>query len=466
MQIDLENVTWNNNLYKMDEKRTITIMKPILRREDQINTAWALVQTIKTLVINEAYEDIAINVEFDDAQSYFEFKMLVKKAFAASHINVTLFLNKVIEITDPILIQKILRQYHDSLLGGHNSLEIMKNTIKKFFEWHNMVSDIKSYVKNCDICEKNKVSRHTKNPMQITSTASRPFEKVYIDLVGEISPNSAEGHKYIFTCICDLTKFVIAVPIMDSTAKTIADVFVKHVVLRFGPPRYLVSDNATYFSAETVAQVTRLLKIKKIFSTPYHPQSNLVERYHKSLNAFIRSYVENEYTQWHTFIDYACYSHNTCHNTATGYSPFELLYAYEPSIPSEIFKRDVPTYNYDNYVNEVRSKLKVYHELAKANIEKRKFDNKKNYDKSRNKTPLNLKINDLVLIQNPAKKFKHSPPYLGPYRVAEICSPVVIKVKIGNKIKKIHTDRVKKANADYGASTPEPIISENIQIHN
>lgn len=298
--------------------------------------------------------------------------------------------------------------------------------------------------------------------MQITSTATRPFEKVYIDLVGEISPTSEEGHKYIFTCICDLTKYVIAVPIKDSTAVTIAKVFVQNVVLKFGPPKYLVSDNATYFTAETVAQVTKLLKIRKIFSTPYHPQSNLVERYHRSLNTFIRSYIEKEFSQWHTFIDYACYAHNTCYNTATGFSPFELLFSYEPNIPSEIFKRDVPTYNYENYASEIRTKLKRYHEMARAHIEKRKYDNKRGYDKNRNPKTLNLKVNDLVLVLNPHKKYKYSTPYLGPYRVTEICSPVVIKIKIGNKIKKIHTDRVKKANADYGNSTPELIMNKNL----
>lgn len=62
--------------------------------------------------------------------------------------------------------------------------------------------------------------------------------------------------------------------------------------------------------------------------------------------------------------------------------------------------------------------------------------------------------------------FKYSPPYLGLYRVVEICSLVVIKIKIGSKVKKIHTDCVKKAISDYGANTPDPIISENIKNSN
>lgn len=104
IQIDLVNVDWENDLYALDEKRTIAIMKPILRNKTQIETAWNLIQKIMTRTINEAHENIAINVEFDDAQSYFEFKMLLKKAFSTSHVEVTIFLNKVIEITDPILI--------------------------------------------------------------------------------------------------------------------------------------------------------------------------------------------------------------------------------------------------------------------------------------------------------------------------------------------------------------------------
>lgn len=62
------------------------------------------------------------------------------------------------------------------------------------------------------------------------------------------------------------------------------------------------------------------------------------------MNAFIRSYIQKEFNQWHTYIDFACYAYNTSYNTATGFSPFELLYAYEPSIPSNIFKNEIPTY--------------------------------------------------------------------------------------------------------------------------
>lgn len=348
------------------------------------------------------------------------------------------------------------------MLGGHNSFEKTKNAIKRYFDWRNMNSDIKHYVKQCQFCEKNKVGRHIKNPMQISSTANQPFEKVAVDLVGEIFPHSPENHNYIFTCIDDLTKWAIAVPIKDCTALTIAHAFVTNVVLKFGPPKILLSDNASYFASDLIAQVTKLLKIKKFFTTPYRPQASICERLHKDLNAYLRTFVQNEQDQWHNCIDYAIYSHNTTPSTTTNYTPYELLFGHEPNLPIEILKRNVPIYNYDNYVSHLRSKLRNYHLLARELYEKRKYENKKNYDRHRLQKEVEFKVNDLVLVLDPKKKTKFGSIYLGPYRVTEICGPVTIKIKIGNKITKIHTDRVKKAEANY-ANTPAPITTtENV----
>lgn len=208
--------------------------------------------------------------------------------------------------------------------------------------------------------------------------------------------------------------------------------------------------------------MTRLLRIKKFFTTAYRPQNSICERLHKDLNAYLRTFVQKEEDQWHTYIDYAIYSHNTTPSTTTNLTPYELLYGYEPNLPIEILKRDVPIYNYDNYVTQLRNKLGKYHILAKEQYEKRKAENKKNYDKGRRDHPLDLKVNDLVLVLDPKKKSKFSSLYLGPYRVTEICGPVTIKIKIGNKITKIHTDRVKKAEANYGEKIPPPIISNEI----
>lgn len=452
-QIKLKSLPGENNLYEIGDKRIIALLqqKPFIPHKAE-NT---LLQ-IRTMCEQNLYQNIAINLDLHEANTLFEFKTLIRKLFHTSHISVTLYLNKIIEVTDPIVIQNILQQYHDSTLGGHNSFEKTKNAIRKYFSWHNMTSDIKHHIKQCTFCEKNKIGRYTKNPMQISSTASQPFEKLAIDLIGEIFPHSEENHNYILTCIDDLTKWAIAVPIKGCTAITIAHALVTHVILKYGPPKILLSDNASYFSSELISQLTKVLRTKKFFTTPYRPQASICERLHKDLNAYLRTFVQKEQNQWHIYIDYAIYSHNTTPSTMTNFTPYELLFGHEPNLPIEILKRDVPTYNYENYVTQLRAKLREYHLLARDTYIKRKESNKTNYDKGRREQPVVYEVNDLVLLLDPKKKTKFGSLYLGPYRVTEVCGPVTVKIKIGNKISKIHTDRLKKAEANY-EPTPLPV---------
>lgn len=88
-------------------------------------------------------------------------------AIIGSNIS-TFYLNKIIDIFEKDDIKCILDLYHKSLLGGHLGGEKMFKTISKFYKWNNMLQDIKDYVKQCAICEKTKVTRNTKMPMQIS----------------------------------------------------------------------------------------------------------------------------------------------------------------------------------------------------------------------------------------------------------------------------------------------------------
>lgn len=384
------------NIFYVGNKRVVILSNNKNVLSDQTKNYEDMITKIKSISVDNLYQNIAINVEFANAQHLFEFKTLIRRHFCSTQIKVNIYLNRVIEITDPDQIQKILNEYHNSAWAGHNSFEKTKNSIKKYFHWYNLNSDIKNHIKNCDLCEKNKVGRHTKNPMQISSTANKPFEKVVVDIIGEIFPHSEKNHKYIFVIVDDLTKWTIGIPIKDCTSLTIAHTFITNVVLKYGPPKILVSDNASYFSSELIAQMTRLLKTKKFFTTAYRPQGSICERVNKEIGKYLRTYVQKEKEQWHVYIDYAIYSHNTTPSTVTGFTPFELLFAHEPNMPLEILRRDVPIYNYEDYIAQIRSKLRTYHLLAKEKYEERKHQNKKNYDKNRNEKTLDLKINDLV----------------------------------------------------------------------
>jgi hypothetical protein len=131
-------------------------------------------------------------------------------------------------------------------------------------------------------------------PMQITSSGTRPFEHVFLDHVGPISPPSHEGHKYIFVATCDLTKYSIAIPVFDSTAITTDDCYLKHIILQFGFPAEVSSDGGPAFISEVMKELNKKLKIKQITSTPYWPQGNIVERRNRSTVEYLSCYTQKK----------------------------------------------------------------------------------------------------------------------------------------------------------------------------
>lgn len=251
----------NNCLKSLDDMRSLAILKIGVNPNLNASLFHTIVNSMATIE-ESGFDDLAINVDLGDEQNLFAFKWILREKFAGTRIKITVFLNRIVELTQIQHIEQVLRLYHESILGGHCGIERMKKTIAKFYKWPTMTKDIIEFVKRCLTCEKTKFVRNTKVPLQITSAGSRPFEHVFIDYVGPINPESSAGHKYLFTATCDLTKFFIAIPTLDCSAVTTADCLIEHVILKYDFPMVLTADNASYLRAEMFKELNKKLKIK------------------------------------------------------------------------------------------------------------------------------------------------------------------------------------------------------------
>lgn len=354
--------------YKISKYRTCYILPNIIRNTEQLTKTRLVLESILKLSLDNNYEDIAINIDIQDPESYFKFKNCYKTIFDRSNIKTYFYLNKIMEITDIEHIKNILNTYHKSLLAGHTGIDRMKNAIRKYYNWPTMTRDIKNYIKACPVCEKIKINKHTKCPMQISkSNAEYPFQSIYIDHQG---PNikTQNDNVYIFTAICQLTSYAIAVPLPDCTALTTAKALVDNVILKYNLPTELISDNSTTFTSDLLKEITKLLKIKKIYTVPYNPKANRVERFHKTLNTYLKAFVSSEPENWDKYLNYALFSYNNM-PMGSGFSPNQLLFGYDIKLPDKITKNTDPIYNHENYVNELRYRLKHSQDLAR-NLEK------------------------------------------------------------------------------------------------
>ena len=82
--------------------------------------------------------------------------------------------------------------------------------------------------------------------MEITTIASQPFERCALDIVGQTGVTN-KGNRNILTFQDDLTKFVAAIPIPKQDAKTAAREFVQNVVLKYGIPEVILTDQGRTF---------------------------------------------------------------------------------------------------------------------------------------------------------------------------------------------------------------------------
>ena len=116
----------------------------------------------------------------------------------------------------------VLVEAHNKL--GHQGNSPMYCLIKRQYYWKGMNKDIRKYIANCILCqrEKAKVQHYL---LQMTEIPDRPFDKIAIDLVTECE-TSTSCNKHILTITDHLTGWPEAFPIPDKSTDTIVATFI------------------------------------------------------------------------------------------------------------------------------------------------------------------------------------------------------------------------------------------------
>lgn len=351
--------------------------------------------------------------------------------------------NDIIKLNTTSEIENAISQFHDSPLGGHQGVNRTFNRMKEYFKFPKMLSKIKEYIKYCSKCQKNKSSRPNKMPMVITTTSSRPFERVALDIVGPLNPITLNNNSCILTLQDDLTKYSVAVPLPNQEADTVARAFVNNFICIYGAPFSILTDQGTNFLSDLFKQVNKILKIKKLQTSPYHPQTNgALEKSHHSLSNYLRNFASDDPNNWDTWVPFAMFCYNSTPHTVTQFMPFELLFGHKPQIPSSFLKSPEPLYTYDDYAKELKYRMQKSNEIAKENINKSKEKSKLHYDQ--HIKSVKFSVGDSVLLRDESKKGKLSPPWLGPFIVVEVLSDENTRIKIGNTVKTVHNNRLKR----------------------
>ena len=99
-------------------------------------------------------------------------------------------------------------------------------------------------------------------------------------------------------------------------------------------PQYILSNNGTEFKNSLTYQALQQLGIDRIFSAPYHPQSNgKLEVFHKYLKPTLNKLCEKDPTNWDKYLNQVLASYRNTPNLATVESSFFVVYGRDPNLP-------------------------------------------------------------------------------------------------------------------------------------
>lgn len=347
-------------------------------------------------------------------------------------------------IEDKELIQNIIKENHNSVIGGHAGVNRLFRKLKTIYTWPNMKKTIANYIKNCIKCKQNKHSNHTKENFTFCPTPQKAFSSISIDTIGPFTKSNS-NNRYALTIQCDLSKYIIIKPIPDKQAETLAKAFIENCILIYGTPTVIRTDQGTEYKNEVFNKVNELLQITHKFSTPYHPQTiGGLERNHRCLNDFIRQFVNESQTDWDEWTSYYTFCYNTTPHSNLPYTPFELIFGRQAILPNNVKNPTIiePIYNYDEYYSELKFKLKTAANKTKEIFDKVKLERIENQKSKSN--PISLHIRDKVMLKCPTKT-KFDKIYKGPYEVLDINHPnITIFDNKDSKTHVVHKDRVVK----------------------
>ena len=193
---------------------------------------------------------------------------------------------------------------HDSLFRGHLGVKKTEDRTQTNIFRPGLHEDVTSFCRSRDVCQKTLARGSApRAPLGDTPLINQPFKKVTIDLVEPIAPASDKGHRYILTLVDCATRYPVAVPLKNIDTETVAEALLD-MYSRVGVPEKIVSDLGTQFSSDCMKKVSRLLSIRRLTTSPYHPACNgLVEKFNGTLKRMLRGLCHEQPRQWHRFIN-------------------------------------------------------------------------------------------------------------------------------------------------------------------
>ena len=276
-------------------------------------------------------------------------------------------------------------------------------------------------------------------PAEFISMPGGRFQHIHIDVVGPLPP--AQGFSYLLTIVDRYTCWPEAIPVADTSAKTLCSALQFNWVARFGPPLQMTSDRGAQFTSALWARMSEFLGIRLSATTAYHPQANgLVERMHRRLKEALKARLTGP--NWLDQLPWVLLGLRTTVKDDLRCSPAELVYGTPIAIPGDC----LPT----STAPPPGTQLESLHHTVNGF---KAVQTAHNTAPQRPAAPLPPSRH--VFVRRDGQRAPLTPAYDGPFKVVKQTDKVVTILK-GCTTDTISTERCKPAIVEEGVAMQQP----------
>ena len=297
----------------------------------------------------------------------------------------------------------LLEAYHISPIYGHRGYQTLYELLSRYYYWAGMYSDCVDFVHRCEVCAVRKpFHRQFAPPAKARPTPARPFHSLALDIKGPLLTTD-NNNSYILVIVCLLTRFVVAVPLPDTTQTTIARALMDNVFCVHGFPYSMQVDNAAYFTGTTMRALTDLFGIKLIKVLPFQPTSNgSAEAIVKSVSQALQRHG-NAMRSWDRMLQMVVHGLNCTETAHLGMSPYFALFGRDPVGVAELEWPELQRLDVDGdgFVKDLATQLRSIWSALKATSDEVKRQAAERANKQRAGQPLRpLKPGDFVYVEH------------------------------------------------------------------
>ena len=233
--------------------------------------------------------------------------------------------------SEPVLcvpVSKIdifLELFHSFILGGHMGMSKCVHTLQQKFYCPNLAYHVRMYIISCHVCQTFKTHKRFDKPFnrRIIDINAPALSHISMDI--KHMPPSKDMFNYILVLLCEISNFIVTVPMKTATAPEICTTIMENFIGYFGSPIRIVCDQDPAFMSHLTQWFLKSYGIHVTTASPTNHQSLMAEHGIKSLANILMKHLNGLGDNWPQYCKPAMKAYNSYATpNLDNLSPFEV----------------------------------------------------------------------------------------------------------------------------------------------